>query len=165
MGTLRFAHPTTTTRTPLEAGARTNILAYAEGVGEKARRKASLDLIAALAVDSLVLPAQTLGELYPVLTAKARRGSRAARAAILEWSDTFVVADSTWTAFQSALDLASPHALEIWNALILSVAAECQCGLLLTEDLQPGFVWRGVTVVNPYAAPAHPLLQRVLEAR
>ncbi len=112
-----------------------------------------------------MLPAQTLGELYRVLTAKARRESRAARAAILEWSHTFVVADSTWTAFQSALDLASTHDLRIWDALILSVAAECQCRLLLTEDLQPGFVWRGVTVVNPYAAPAHPLLQRVLETR
>jgi len=143
----------------------TNILAYAEGVGEEARRVASLDLIAALLVESVVLPAQTLGELYRVLTAKARRESRAARAAILEWSDTFVVADATWTAFQSALDLASTHGLQIWDALILSVAAECQCRLLLTEDLQPGFVWRGVTVVNPYAAPAHPLLQRVLEAR
>jgi predicted nucleic acid-binding protein len=143
----------------------TNILAYAEGAGEEARRVASLDLIAALPVDSVVLPAQTLGELYRVLTAKARREPRAARAAILEWSDTFVVADSTWTPFISALDLASTHALQIWDALILSVAAECQCRLLLTEDLQPGFVWRGVTVVNPYAAPAHPLLQRVLEAR
>ena len=50
----------------------TNILAYAEGVGEEARREASLDLIAALPVDSVVLPAQTLGELYRVLTAKAR---------------------------------------------------------------------------------------------
>jgi predicted nucleic acid-binding protein len=140
----------------------TNILAYAEGVGEKARRKVSLDLIAALRVDSVVLPAQTLGELYRVLTAKA---GREPRAAILEWSDTVVVTNSTWTAFQSALDLASTHALQIWDALILSVAAECQCRLLRTEDLQPGFVWRGVTVVNPYAVPAHPLLQRVFEAR
>jgi predicted nucleic acid-binding protein len=107
----------------------TNILAYAEGVGEKARRKVSLDLIAALRVDSVVLPAQTLGELYRVLTAKA---GREPRAAILEWSDTVVVTNSTWTAFQSALDLASTHALQIWDALILSVAAECQCRLLRT---------------------------------
>ena len=76
-----------------------------------------------------------------------------------------MVADSTWTAFQSALDLASTHGVQIWHALILLVAVECQCRLLLTEDLQPGFVWRGVTVVNRYVAPAHPLLQRVLQAR
>jgi predicted nucleic acid-binding protein len=141
----------------------TNILAYAEGVGDEVRRSASLDLVAALPVENVVLPAQTLGELYRVLTAKAKRGPQAARAAILEWSDAFVVADSTWTAFQSAMDLASAHGLQIWDALILSVAAECQCRLLLTEDLQPGFVWRGVTVVNPYAAPAHPLLRLFLE--
>lgn len=130
-------------------------------MGDEARRRASLDLIATLIAGDVVLPAQTLGELYRVLTAKAKRRPETARGAVLEWSDAFVVADSTWTAFQSALDLAGAHSLQIWDALILSVAAECRCRVLLTEDLQPGFVWRGVTVVNPYAVPAHPLLQHV----
>jgi predicted nucleic acid-binding protein len=80
---------------------------------EEARRAAALDLVAALPVDRMVLPAQTLGELYRVLTAKARRESQPARAAILEWSDTFGIADSTWSAFQSTLDLASTHGLQI----------------------------------------------------
>jgi predicted nucleic acid-binding protein len=140
----------------------TNILAYAEGVGEATRQSASLELIAALPDDRVVLPAQTLGELYRVLTSKAQRDPQAARTAILEWSDAFMVADSTWTALQSALDLASIHGLQIWDALILSVAAECKCRLLLTEDLHPGFVWRGVTVVNPYATPQHDLLHHFL---
>jgi predicted nucleic acid-binding protein len=139
----------------------TNILVYAEGVGDEARRLASLDLIALLIAADVVLPAQALGELYRVLTAKAKRRPESARVAVLGWSDAFLVADSTWTAFQSALDLAGAHGLQIWDALILSVAAEYRCRLLLTEDLQPGFVWRGVTVVNPYAAPPHPLLQYV----
>ena len=40
---------------PLRLALDTNILAYAEGVGEEARRKASLDLIAVLLVESVVL--------------------------------------------------------------------------------------------------------------
>ena len=38
------------------------------------------------------------------------------------------------------------------------VTAEVGCRLLLSEYMQDGFSWRGVTVVNPFAAIRHPLL-------
>lgn len=136
----------------------TNILAYAEGLGDKARCKMARALIERLPVESVLLPAQTLGELYRVLTAKAKHKASPARAAILGWADSFAVADSTWASFQSALDLACDHQMQIWDALILSVSAENRCRLLLSEDLHDGFTWRGVTVLNPFASPEHPLL-------
>ena len=85
------------------------------------------------------------------------------RSAILGWADSFEVADSTWTAFQSALDLAVGHELQIWDALILSTAAENHCRILLSEDLHNGFTWRGVTVLNPFATPQNPLLASVMK--
>ena len=42
---------------------------------------------------------------------------------------------------------------------MLSAAGEARCRLLLSEDLQEGFTWGGVTVANPFAATPHPLLQ------
>jgi predicted nucleic acid-binding protein len=72
------------------------------------------------------------------------------------------VVDSTWEAFQSAMDLSNDHGLQIWDALIFSVSAENHCRLLLSEDLQDGFTWRGVTVADPYAAKPHPLLKAIL---
>ena len=39
-----------------------------------------------------------------------------------------------------------------------AVAADAGCRLLLSEDLQDGFTWRGVTVVDPFADKPHPLL-------
>ena len=142
----------------------TNILAYAEGAGDKARCKAARTLIERLPVEAILLPAQTLGELYRVLTGKTKRKAAPARKAILSWADSFEVADSTWTAFQSALDLAADHQLQIWDALILSVAAENHCRLLLSEDFQDGFTWRGVTVLDPFAAPDNPLLASAMKA-
>ena len=136
----------------------TNILAYAEGIGDTAHKTAALDLIENLPQQDIVLPAQSLGELYRILTGKAHRSPRTARDTILQWADSFVCVDSTWTAFQGAFDLAVDHHLSIWDALILSVAAENRCRILLSEDLQHGFTVRGVTVVNPFAKPAHPLL-------
>jgi hypothetical protein len=37
--------------------------------------------------------------------------------------------------------------------------------VLLSEDMQHGFVYRGVTVINPFAEPAHPLLADALRYR
>ncbi|MDP2371716.1 PIN domain-containing protein [Rhodoferax sp.] len=140
----------------------TNILVYAEGLGDDVRCSAALQLVGQLPVASVVLPAQTLGELTRVLTGKARRSPSAAREAVLGWADSFEVADSSWTAFQAALDLVVDYQLPMWDALILAVAAESRCRLLLSEDFQNGFTWRGVTVVDPFAAQRSPLLTGLL---
>lgn len=140
----------------------TNILAYAEGIGDAPRCAAAIRLIAQLPAEIVLLPAQTLGELFRVLTAKAKREAGLAREAIMTWADSFEVADSSWTAFQAAMDLAIDHKLHIWDALIVAVAAENRCRILLSEDLQAGFTWRGVTVVNPFDAPSSPLLASLI---
>jgi len=141
----------------------TNILAYAEGIGDVARQQASLDLMRMLPASLVVIPAQCLGELFRVLTGKARRDATSAQEAILGWADAYQTANSTWAAFQSALDAVTSHSLQIWDALILAVAAEQRCRLLLSEDMQHEFTWRGVTVVNPYHESKHHLLQIALK--
>jgi predicted nucleic acid-binding protein len=45
---------------------------------------------------------------------------------------------------------------------VLAASAEAECRLLLSEDLQEGFTWRGVTVTNPFAAALHPMLAALL---
>ncbi|MCD6198192.1 MAG: PIN domain-containing protein [Deltaproteobacteria bacterium] len=142
----------------------TNVLAYAEGIGDQTRRDSTLRLLELLPVNDILLPAQTIGELYRVLNGKALRDPGKSREAILSWADTYYVADSSWSAFQSAMDLAVDHRLQIWDALIMAIAAEHNCRILLSEDLQHGFTWRGLSVVNPYADTIHPLLERALNA-
>jgi predicted nucleic acid-binding protein len=139
----------------------TNVLAYAEGLGDAARCQSALELLTRLTPANVILPAQTLGELARILVSKARRSTEHARDAVLGWADGFPVADSTWTAFLTALDLQAHHPMQIWDALILSVASEQRCRVLLSEDLQDGFTWGGVTVVNPFSSKPLPLLSRV----
>jgi len=139
----------------------TNILAYAEGVGDAHRCAGAIRLIERLPAEMILIPAQALGELFRVLTGKAKRKEGLARDAIMSWADSFEIADSSWSAFQSAMDLAVDHGLSIWDALIMAVSAEARCRLLLTEDLQDGFIWRGLTVLNPFAEQSHPLLEHV----
>ncbi|TAG81071.1 MAG: PIN domain-containing protein [Betaproteobacteria bacterium] len=139
----------------------TNVLAYAEGVGDAKRCKKAAELVSALDVASVVLPAQVLGELYSVLTRKASRSANDARDAVLSWGDAFDVADSTHAAITAACDLASTHRLQFWDAVILSLSVQQRCRVLLSEDLQAGFVWQGLTVVNPFAPKPHALLARI----
>jgi predicted nucleic acid-binding protein len=139
----------------------TNVLAYAEGMGDEARHRASLELVRGLPVSAVVVPAQCLGELFRVLTGKGHHSSASAKDAVLSWADAYEVADSTWTAFQTALDIVAEHNLQIWDALILAVTLENHCRLLLSEDMQHGFTWRSITVVNPYVEPKHRILQNL----
>ena len=141
----------------------TNVLVYAEGEGDAVRCEAAREVLARLPAGAVVLPVQVLGELHRVLTQRARRDAVQARNTVLEWADTFRVCDSSWAALQAAMDLHADHQLQIWDALILAVTAEERCRVLLTEDLQHGFTWRGVTVINPFVTPSHPLLEQVLQ--
>lgn len=141
----------------------TNVLVYAEGEGDAARCGSARRLLAQVHPGAVILPVQVLGELHRVLTGRFHRDGAAVREAIIGWTDAFCIADSSLTALQAALDLHADHQLPIWDALILAVAAEHGCRLLLSEDYQTGFTWRGITVVDPFAARSHPLLRQALK--
>jgi predicted nucleic acid-binding protein len=143
----------------------TNVLASAEGVNGAAMRDKALKLIQQLPQADIVLPAQTLGELFNVLVRKARRRPARAREAILNWRDAYTVADTSAAVIINATDLASDHGLSIWDWVVLAASAEAECRLLLSEDLQDGLTWRGVTVTNPFAATLHPILVALLTHR
>ncbi|HEX7362705.1 MAG TPA: PIN domain-containing protein [Bryobacteraceae bacterium] len=143
----------------------TNVLAYAEGTNGAAMRDKALKLIQQLPYAAIVLPVQTLGELFNVLVRKAKRRPARARAAVLSWRDAYpIMAETSATVMINATDLASDHGLTIWDSVVLAASAEAECRLLLSEDLQEGFTWRGVTVTNPFAPTLHPLLTALLTA-
>jgi predicted nucleic acid-binding protein len=140
----------------------TNVLACAEGVNGTLMRDKALDLIQRLPSGSIVLPTQTLGELFNVLVRKAKRRPSRARVAVLSWRDAYAVVETSAAVIVNAADLASDHGLTIWDSVALAASAEAGCRLLLSEDLQDGFTWRGVTVANPFAPKLHPILSALL---
>lgn len=141
----------------------TNVLAYAEGINSAERRDAALALIRQLPQQAAVIPVQVLGELFNVLVRKGGRSRSQARDALLSWRDTFPTAETSPETMLMAADLSTDHQLGIWDAVILSAATQAGCRLLLSEDLHEGFTWGGVTVVNPFSKPRHPLLQALLD--
>lgn len=142
----------------------TNVLAYAEGMNGASRKQMALHLLETLAPESTFVPVQVLGELFGVLVRKAGWSRATAGAAVLSWGDAFPLIESSNDVMLAAADLATAHQLGIWDAVILSAAADARCRLLLSEDLQDGFTWRGVTVTNPFLPSRHPLLDAMMES-
>jgi predicted nucleic acid-binding protein len=146
----------------VRVGLDTNVLAYAEGVNGVSMKLAALRLIAQLPTDNTVIPIESLGGAFrPTRTqgsAVAAYGSRcspqlARRFSLIETSETILFA---------VANLAADHNFQIWDAVVMSAAAESGCRLLLSGDLQEGFTWSGVTIVNPFASSRHPLLRAPL---
>jgi predicted nucleic acid-binding protein len=141
------------TRTALD----TNLLAYAEGVNGEARRADVLRLLTRLRAEDLVVPTQALGELFAVLTRKAHWPADTARRAVLGWHDAYATAETSSAVLLDALELATTHRLGMWDAIIVAASAQAGCRHLLSEDMQDGFTWRGITIRNPFITTPQPL--------
>ena len=138
-----------------------NILVYAEGVESHAddgpkivASRALLDALDTSLTWRMVMPTQALGELYRVLRRKGRRDADRARCAVMRYVDSYIVAPTTEAVLVAALDLAAEHQFSIFDAIIVSAAAEAGCRALISEDMQDGFVWRGVRIVTPFVGDA-----------
>jgi predicted nucleic acid-binding protein len=144
----------------------TNVLLYAEGFaflpGDVDKPERVRTLLSAIDPDEVVLPVQVLAELYRVLVGKAKRPPTEARTAILTWCDLYATVDTSLAVMAAAMDLAVDHHLSVWDGVIVAAAAEAGCRLVLSEDMQEGFTWRGLTIVNPLAASSHPLLRALV---
>lgn len=145
-----------------------NILAYLAGVSRTEEDEVKIaqtrQLMGRLSDRvSLIAPAQTLGELFVVL----RRGGATAaeaRTILLEFSEAFGTSASEARTALAAADLVVDHKLQFWDALIVTAAADAGCTVLLSEDMQSGFVTRGLTILNPLTDEPYPKLAQLLIA-
>ena len=141
----------------------TNVLIYAEGINDAGRQAAVVDMLRRMPKESLSVSTVALGEFFHVLLRGGNRSRAEARRIVLSWCDAIPAFQTSPAALAAALDLAADHQIGAWDAIILAVAAESGCRLLLSEDLQEGFTWRGVTVASPFTHPRHRLLEALLK--
>lgn len=143
-----------------------NVLVYLAGVGrepqDQEKMASARKMVGKLRrTEDIVAPVQALGELFIVLRRNGFSPDEA-RATVVEMEEGFETAPTLDTTLAAALDLATEHKLQFWDSMILSAAAETGCSLLLSEDMQDGFVTRGVTIANPFAEKLHLRLARLL---
>lgn len=143
----------------------TNVLGYAAGIGsDEVKRARAKWLLKAMRPADLVMPSQVAGEFYNILVKKGGAPPKLARKIVEDWSRTIGLTIPTSDTMYKALEGAAFFNLQIWDALILTIASEASCRLLLSEDMQDGLVYRDVVVVNPFAETPHPLLTSLVES-
>lgn len=94
---------------------------------------------------------QVLNEYYTTVTQKLKPGLSRESAwedmqSLMLWNPRQVDTDLLTRAFE----IEKRHRLSWWDSLILATAQTLTCDILLTEDLQDGAHYAGVTVRNPF---------------
>lgn len=94
---------------------------------------------------------QVLHEYYVVTTRKLAvdvGDLRATIRALLAWQPVVhdaVLLDRTW-------ELLDRYSLSFWDAAVIAAAIEANCSHVLTEDMQHGQDFAGISVLNPFGA-------------
>jgi len=128
-----------------------NVLVYAQDAGSAKKQRVSREVIARLSSSAEgVISTQVLQEFYVAATRKLGVPPLAAKGIL----KTFAVFDTIQVSpalIQDAIDCSILNQLSFWDALILAAASAAGCGVVLSEDLNPGQQILGVRVENPFA--------------
>ncbi len=139
-----------------------NVMIYAESHSEDPRCQVARNLVAYVDINAVVIPAQALAETVYWLLSKARKSRAEAAESATYWRGMFRVEATSDAVLASAFEVMVDHKLQVFDAIILATAAEAGADVLLSEDMQHDFHWRGVTVVNPFHVEHHTLLKTLI---
>ena len=130
----------------------TNVLLYAVSTTSNEADK-RVTARAILDRDDLVLSAQVLQEFYVQATRSTKPDPLAHETAVslIESWLRFRVIETTVPLVLQALATAARWRISYWDAAIIEAARRGGCPEVLSEDLQPGMNFAGVTVRNPFA--------------
>lgn len=132
----------------MTAFADTNVAAYALDDGEPEKQQVARTLLSA-SPRPRTSP-QVLRELYVVASTKLGLSRAEAAAAVRALAPTTAVVEDAALVIR-AVAAAERWQISLWDALIVEAARRAGAATLLSEDLQHGMDFDGVTVEDPFA--------------
>jgi predicted nucleic acid-binding protein len=128
----------------------TNILVYADDTSDPVKQKTAVALILHhMQQRSGVVSTQVLQEYFVAVKRKFKADSARAKEK-LDLYAAFEVARPDLGDILAAIDLHRLHGFSYWDALVLRMAKQTGCRILLSEDMQHGQEIDGVKIVNPF---------------
>ena len=140
-----------------------NIIIYAEDIFSDERHEAAQALIDQVEDQRIILPLQSVGEALNWLVRKGGVPKAIAAERMQDWTNQYATQPTTLNVFNLCTNLVARHDFPVWDAVILASAAEAGADILLSEDMQHGFIWRGVTIINPFLPETHSMLTKLLK--
>jgi predicted nucleic acid-binding protein len=135
----------------------TNVLVYVFDGSEPERRERAVDVVRrASRTGRCMLSLQCIGELLSALRRRrlVEAGERVQCAQ--DMMDLFPLFGIEPPDVESALTSLALGRLSYWDGLMLATVGRSGCTTLLTEDMQDGAVYGGVTIRNPFAGERLP---------
>ena len=128
----------------------TNVLIYADDATYPIKQRKALDLIVKHRMQQTgVVSLQILQEYFVAAKRKFNLDGGLIRQKI-EIYARFHVAEPKVADILAAIDFHRLHQISYWDALVLRMAKQAGCAVLLTEDLNHGQVVDGMRIVNPF---------------
>lgn len=130
----------------------TDVLVYAAMDDDPRKRDIAREIIShALTVNhDAYISTQVLQEFCNIMRKKTSRTRKEIEGLMGYFRDllaTDVTIDLVW----HALDVQEEYGIQYYDALIVSAAEKLGCHEIVTEDLNPDQLYRGMAVVNPFA--------------
>ena len=142
----RFEPSTKLPRTFLD----TNVLVYCDDESEPAKQQKAMEVLDEHTRSRTgVISLQVLQEYFVTACRKLGLDPGTARRKV-EIFAMLDVAEPTVSDILAAIDLHRFHGFSYWDALVLRMAKQTGCRVILTEDMQHGQVIDGVKIVNPF---------------
>jgi predicted nucleic acid-binding protein len=139
-----------------------NVMIYSEGLTEDHRNAIAQNVLSAIAPDQLVIPIQSVSETMYWLIVRAKMPRIEASKRAQFWLSNYFSQAVTISVMTAAMEVVTTHGLQVFDAIILACAEEAGAQVLLSEDMQHGFRWRGVTIINPFLVEPHPLIKALV---
>ena len=127
----------------------TNVVVYAFDTADPEKQRVAIDVLES--GRRLVVSTQVLLETWWVLTRRLGRPlSEDAASEVIDELRRLPVVGTDADLVRRAITTSRRWQLAVWDALIVEAARSSGCDRILTEDLQAGGDFDGVTVVNPF---------------
>jgi predicted nucleic acid-binding protein len=133
-----------------------NVLVYAADRAAGKRHERALQILDWAVRRHCVLTLQALAEFFHVTTRKRMVARAEAAAQLRDWTTEFPTISADSAALWTALEFVVDGRFGWWDALLLATAERHGCEVVLSEDMQDGARFGGVTVVDPFVGDELP---------
>ena len=128
----------------------TNVIVYAFDTADPAKQQTAIALLES--DRRLVVSTQVVLEVWWVLTRRLARPLPEDQAAVIvDELCRLPVVTTDVEMVRRAIDTSRRFRIAVWDAMIIEAARSAGCDRVLSEDLQPGQDFDGLTIENPFA--------------
>ena len=133
-----------------------NVLVYAADHAAGARHERALDILDRAVRRDCVLALQALAEFFHATTRKRIVARAEAAAQLRDWTTEFPTISADFGVLWTALEFTVDGRFGWWDALLLATAERHGCEVVLSENMQDGARFGGVTILNPFVGDELP---------